>query len=250
MTKRNKKKVVEERWMKKEVEVREEDKFLEKRKIPPLEAKSETQKDYLASLNRNQITVARGHSGCGKSYCASYEAARLLLAKEVSSVIVTRPYAHLGKDYGATPGSDFEKLEPFCRPMLDVLKRYLGAGHYNYCIDKKIIEVVPLEKIQGRSFDEPCCIIADEIQNATKPQVMSLVTRLGWDVSFLAICGDQRQSINRENNALDWIAEFFQRHNISGVDIVNFSEDDCVRSGIVKEILVAFEKEGGFYNTL
>ena len=250
MTKRNKQKVVEERWMKKEKEVQKESKFLEARKIPPLEAASGTQKVYLKSLTENQITVASGHSGAGKSYVASYEAARLLLAKEISHIIVTRPYAHLGKDYGATPGSDFEKLEPFCRPMLDVLKKNLGEGHYNYCIDKKIIEVAPLEKIQGRSFDEPCAIICDETQNASKPQVMSLVTRLGEDVAFLAMCGDPRQSINREENALDWITDFFERHAIPGVGIVHFTENDCVRSGIVRSILIAFEKDGGFYNTL
>ena len=100
------------------------------------------------------------------------------------------------------------------------------------------------------SFDDPCIIICDETQNASRAQVMSLVTRIGEDVAFLSICGDPRQSIYRQENALDWISEFFKRNSIGGVGIVHFTEHDCVRSGIVKDILIAFEREGGFYNTL
>jgi phosphate starvation-inducible protein PhoH len=177
-------------------------------------------------------------------------AAQLLNAGKIEKIFITRPYAHLGKDYGATPGTDAEKLEMFMRPMLDVLKKTLGEGKYQYCIDTKKIETAPLEKIQGRSFDESCAIICDESQCATKPQLLSLVTRLGDGVNFLAILGDPRQSIHKGENALDWITSFFERNNISNVGVVHFTEQDCVRSGIVKDILIAFEKEGGFYNQM
>lgn len=251
MTKRNRA-VVNEGWMaKKEAKgqrVVSESKA--KPSVPEVKPKTEKQREYFDSLRKNIITIASGHAGSGKGFCAAYSGAKLLAEGKIDKIIITRPYAHLGKDYGATPGTDFEKLEPFCKPILDVLRKHLGEGYYNYCINKQVIEIAPLEKIQGRSFDDRCVLIADETQNATKPQLMSLVTRLGEGVNFLAILGDPRQSIKREDNALDWLTRFFQRNPIPFVGIVTFTEEDCVRSGIVRDILVAFEKEGGFYNTL
>jgi len=228
------------------------EKFTDQResRVAPLTPKTNAQREYISSLNTNKITVGSGHSGCGKSYTASYLAALALERGEIDNIYITRPYAHLGNDYGATPGSDFEKLFAFCRPMLDTIKKVVGTQKYEYYIAKEIISIAPLEKIQGRSFDEPCVILADELQNATKPQVLSLVTRLGEGVKFLAMMGDPRQSINRGENALEWITSFFERNKIDGVGITHFTEKDCVRSGIVKSILVAFEKEGGFYNKL
>lgn len=251
MTKRNMKQVVEDRWEKKEEVGRViQDKFKVLRQVPPLQAKTEAQKHYMKSLKENIISLAVGHAGCGKSFCAAYYAAQLLNDNQIEKILVTRPYAHLGTDYGATPGTDFDKLLPFCRPTLDTIKKVLGEGNFNYCVEKGVVEIAPLEKIQGRSFDESCAIIADEMQNATKPQAISLVTRLGEGVNFLSICGDPRQAIKGGENTLDWLTKFFERNNISGVGITHFTEDDCVRSGIVREILIAFEREGGFYNTL
>ncbi len=226
------------------------EKFKEEHRAPTLHAKTEAQKHYLRSLRECQISIASGHAGCGKSFCASYYAADLLNQGKIEKIYITRPYSHLGTDYGATPGDDWEKLFPFCRPMLDTIQKVLGKGKYDYFLEKGMIEIAPLEKIQGRSFDEPCVILADEIQSATKPQVLSLVTRIGEGVEFLAIMGDPRQSIHKGENALEWITNFFTRNKIEGVGVTHFTEDDCVRSGIVRDILIAFEREGGFYNTL
>lgn len=250
MAKRNRQSVQDRRNNKKQEKGRIVNEKHQPVTFPSVEAKTHNQKLYFNSLANNTITIASGHAGCGKGFCAAHEASRLLASKSIEKVIVTRPYSHLGKDYGAVPGTDWEKLEPFCRPILDVLKKNLGDSFYNYCVSHGMIEIAPLEKIQGRSFDEPCVVIADESQCASKAQLMSLVTRLGEGVKFLAIIGDPRQSIHKEDNALNWITSFFERNQIEEVGIIKFTEDDCVRSGIVKDILIAFEKEGGFYNTL
>lgn len=199
-------------------------------------------------LRRNDCVFITGNSG--KTYIPAYKAAELYCDGLIDKIFITRPYAHLGVDYGATPGTDFEKLAGFVRPMLDTLKKAMGEGKYNYCIDNEIIEVSPLEKIQGRSFDERCVIICDEAQNATRPQLVSLVTRIGEDIEYLSICGDPRQSIRNGYNALDFITDFLERNKISDVGVIRFLEEDCVRSGIVREILIALDKEGGFYADL
>ena len=222
----------------------------ERHRPVPLLPKTERQQDYMDSLLYNVITIATGHAGSGKSYVASYRAAELYCEGLIDKIFITRPYAHLGTDYGATPGSDFEKLESFVRPMLDALKKAMGEGKYNYCIDNGIIEVAPLEKIQGRSFDEPCVLICDEAQNASRAQLISLSTRIGSEIEYLAICGDPRQSIVKGYNALEYLTDFFERNKIPNVGVVRFTEEDCVRSGIVKDILIALEKEGGYYADL
>lgn len=252
MAKRNKQQVIDDRWAKKYEQGKpRNEKFAEERHIDALQAKTQSQKVYLKSLNENIITVATGHSGSGKTYCATYRACQLLNSGFIDRIILTRPYAHLGKDAGAVPGGDFEKYAPMVRPMLDVCKKTLGEGKYQYCIDKEIIEICPLEKIQGRSFDEPCAIIADEMQNATRAQSVSLMTRLGEDVAFLAICGDPRQSIKKDSlNTLDWTERFLLKYQIEDVGVIHFTEDDCVRSGMVRNILIGLEKEGGYYTNL
>jgi len=252
VAKRNKQKVVQKRWESKlEGGKIVKEKFNEERTIPALQAKTQRQKEYLKSLNENIITVATGHSGVGKTYCATYRACQLLNSGLIDKIIITRPYAHLGKDAGSVPGDDFDKYYPMVRPMLDVCKKVLGLGKYQYSIDKQIIEVCPLEKIQGRSLDESCAVIADEMQNATRPQAVSLMTRLGEEVSFLAICGDPRQAIHKNGlNTLDWTERFLSKYKINDVGIIRFTEEDCVRSGIVLEILKGLEKEGGYYTDL
>ena len=69
--------------------------------ISEITAKTQNQKHYLDSLSTNTITIASGHAGCGKGYCAAYMASKLLREKSIDRIIVTRPYSHLGKDYGA-----------------------------------------------------------------------------------------------------------------------------------------------------
>lgn len=230
---------------------RKKEKFKQERLIEPLLPKTFAQQQYIDSLDDNIITVATGVAGVGKTFCATYKACQLLNDGWIDKIVLTRPYAHLGKDAGSTPGTDFEKYEPMMRPLLDVCKKLFGNGKYQYFIEKRIIEVAPLEKIQGRSFDEDCAIILDEAQNATRPQVVSLMTRIGEGVDFLAICGDPRQSIKKEvMNTLDWTERFLLKYDIGETGIVRFTEEDCVRSGIVKEILMGLEEEGGYYTNL
>lgn len=252
MPKRNKEQVIKQRWEKKMAKGKDiKEKFMEERSIPALQAKTLAQKAYLKSLNENIITVATGHSGVGKTYCATYKACQLLNKGEIDKILITRPYAHLGKDIGALPGDEFQKYFPMVRPMLDVCKRTLGNGKYQYYLEKGIIEVCPLETIQGRSLDESCAVIADELQNATRPQAVSLMTRLGEDVAFLAMCGDPRQSIYKNGlNTLDWSERFLVKYDVSNVGVIRFTEEDCVRSGIVLEILKGLEQEGGYYTDL
>ena len=97
------------------------------------------------------------------------------------------------------------------------------------------IEICPLAYMRGRTF-ENSWVIGDEMQNSTPSQMKMLLTRLGVG-SKMVIAGDLRQYERgfEENGLLDVI----QKLDADSVNIrhVEFSEDDVVRSEVVKEIL-------------
>jgi phosphate starvation-inducible protein PhoH and related proteins len=222
-------------------------KFIEKetRQVNLL-PKTANQQEYITALRGGvKLVIATGHAGVGKTFCAAYHAAEMYLRGHIQKIIVARPYVSLGKDIGHLPGTEYEKLYPFVRNMLDTLEKVVGTK-YKYMLDNGHIEVQPIEKIQGRSFDERCIVICDETQNVAPNQMRSLVTRIGEGCQMI-LCGDPRQTCIKGLNGLDYIVKVIQDNNIQDTSIIHFSEDDIVRSGMVRDFIIAFEKEGGLY---
>ena len=128
--------------------------------------------------------------------------------------------------------------------MLGYLSEVLGKGMVEQHIqmaDK--IELAPLESIRGRNFDN-AIIISDESSNMTVGEVQALATRLGQNTRWVCI-GDNAQT-DTKHNGLKWFEELVGKHNISNVGIVKLNNNDIVSSGMVKELVIAFEKEGGY----
>lgn len=222
----------------------EEDR-LEKGKAIHIQPKGLNQELFLQSMRKNIITVGSGSSGTGKSYLACRYAASELMAGNIQKIVITRPYvAVAGRTTGFKPNTDIEKLRAFVLPMLGYLSEVLGKGMVEQHIqmaDK--IELAPLESIRGRNFDN-AIIISDESSNMTIGEIQALATRLGQNTRWVCI-GDNAQTDTR-HNGLKWFEELVQKHEISNVGIVKFNHDDIVRSGMVKELVIAFEKEGGY----
>lgn len=204
-------------------------------RAPQLIAKTENQKTYLRLLNSKKLVVALGSAGVGKSFCAAANTADDFIKGLVDRIIVARPYVQMGKYSGARPGSDYEKLYPYVRNILDTVKSRIGDGSYDGALGKKI-EVQALESIRGRSFDGSVVIICDEMQNSTPDEMKSIITRIGEDAQ-LVICGDPHQKDIKGESGLEWLCSFILRHNIPDCGIVEFTEEDCVRSGLVADIL-------------
>lgn len=224
---------------------RRKEKFVEKEvKQINLLPKTINQDIYIKALRAGtQLVIATGHAGVGKTYIGSYHAAEMFLKGYIEKIIVARPYISLGKDIGHLPGTEYEKLYPFVRTMLDTIKKVVGDGKFQYMVEHGQIEVQPIEKIQGRSFDERCIIVVDELQNTYPDQMRSLVTRIGEGCQMV-LCGDPRQTCIKGRNGLDYIEGVITSNNIKGTAIIKFDEDDIVRSGMVKDFIIAFEKEG------
>jgi len=228
------------------------EKFQESRFIPPLIAKNEAQKQALQAFAQKQIVILSGSAGTGKTELMSYWAAKLWREGKLDTVVITRPYQHLGKDYGAVPGSDFEKLLPFVMSMLLKFKRYLGGNVLQAALkntpddllfrDISGINIVPIEKIQGLSFNDRTIVLADELQNATPAQVKALVTRLE-DGSQLIIAGDPIQSALPGKNGLRMLIDTLTNIHHQDISVIHFTPDDNCRSGISGWFANIFEQD-------
>lgn len=200
---------------------------------------------FLKSMRENIITIGSGSSGTGKSYLSCRYAATELLAGNIQKIVITRPYVAVsGRTTGFKPNSDLEKLRAFVLPLIGYLSEVLGAGFVEQHLQQADkIELAPLESIRGRNFDN-CILISDESSNMTVGEFQALSTRLGKNTRWFCI-GDNAQTDTRENG-LRWFENLVDKHYISNVGVVKFTHDDIVRSGMVKELVIAFEKEGGY----
>lgn len=233
------------------------EKFQEARRnsIVPLTAKNENQKLALRAFTEKQLVGLFGSSGVGKTELAVWYACSQWTKGEIDNIVITRPYQHLGADYGATKGNDAEKLLPFCMSMLMKMKRYLGVGvlKNNFKLDgfeelfsdADGIQIVPVEKIQGMSFNERTIIIGDEVQNMSIPQIKAVTTRAEEGCQII-LCGDDKQTALKGKNGLVYLAEKLEQHPHELASIVRFTPEDSCRTGITAHLTKVFEEDGNW----
>ena len=206
---------------------------------PPLNPINNKQKEYLEYLRSHRIIIVNGVFGSGKTYMASAYAADQLRQNKIDKIIVARPYVQTGKTSGFKPGTSLEKLLPYVRNMLDTIRKHVGNGVYGSLLgngSNSRIEVQEVESIRGRSFDESSFLLIDEAQQTSPEEMLSIVTRIS-DQCTLVIMGDDSQRDIPGKSGLSWAIDFFTRHKMEGVGIVDFnSPDDVVRSGIGRDI--------------
>lgn len=198
---------------------------------------TETQRLYDAAIKANIITFATGPAGTGKTWLAAARAADALRAGEIERIIVTRPAVEAGESMGFLPGEMDEKFEPYFRPVRDVFEERLGSGQLEYFLKNKIIEARPLAYLRGATFKNSW-ILFDEAQNTTPVQMKLFLTRIGNDTKVI-ITGDLAQKdIAGMSGLQDALARLKGVRNIAEV---HFEIADIVRSGICRDIVIAYE---------
>lgn len=201
--------------------------------------KNFAQGQYLDSIKRNKITFGIGSAGTGKTYIATAYAAEQLFYRKIDKLILTRPAVEAaGESLGFLPGELIDgKLLPYMIPYMETLNKLLGKSFVEYCLKVGTIEPVPLAYMRGRSFKD-CLIIADEMQSATPIQLQLLLTRMG-DNSRVVINGDIAQRDDVTTTGLEHATN--KIGGLEEVDIIRFHDNDCVRSGICRKILQAYD---------
>lgn len=199
-------------------------------------AKNDSQSFYLESLRSAKVTIGSGPAGSGKSFLAMAIAVDKLLSNEVSKVVITRPIVEAGESLGFLPGTFEEKICPYLLPLLDALNDLVGPTMAKKLLDGGKIEFAPLAYMRGRTFNN-CFVILDEAQNTSIEQMKLFITRIG-EYSQFCVNGDASQSDLRgvPENGLEWVTRKL-RGCSADINVIEFSNNDVVRSEIVKTIL-------------
>lgn len=225
--------------MKRNIRQRKE-KFAQAERSFHIQPKTHTQQLLLDAINSNPIVITMGPAGTGKSFCSASKLAQLYLTGKYDYIILSRANVPTGKTLGAFPGTIEEKLSPWLLPITSVLEKQFGKTKYEYLLNRKTIQMQPLETIRGRSF-ENSLVMVDESQNLTFEEIKAVTTRLGEN-SKMVLSGDASQSDVSNGNGIVKFSSLCMKHNIN-IPVVKFSSDDIVRSDIVGELVRMFEKE-------
>ena len=206
----------------------------------PVKPKTLGQKEYIASVLKNTVTIGVGPAGTGKTYLAVAAAVQAFREKQVNRIILTRPAVEAGERLGFLPGDLQSKVDPYLRPLYDALFDMLGAETYQKYLERGNIEVAPLAYMRGRTLDDSF-IILDEAQNTTPEQMKMFLTRMGVG-SKVVVTGDVTQIDLPERTRSGLVDALHVLKQVKGIAQCYFTEKDVVRHRLVQEIIKAYDR--------
>jgi len=192
----------------------------------------------MALLDPDQhIVVTAGPAGTGKTYLAMLAAVKALKEGVCDRIILTRPAVEVeGEKLGFLPGTLEKKMEPWTRPLFDVMREFYRPQDIVTMLEEGTVEISRLAFMRGRTFKHSY-IIADEMQNATPAQVKMLMTRIGQG-SRIVITGDVEQAdrMGHANGLLD-LSGRLQQQPVSGIAMCAMESKDIQRHSIIGHVL-------------
>ncbi len=253
MGKRNK--VIEANLPKEEVEIEEvfdeyrrQNKILKHNfKLTQISALTKNQKYAFSenALAKNLLMV--GVAGTGKTFLACSFALNDLFNSTCKKIIIIRSSVST-RDQGFLPGTLQEKMALYESPYRDIFSELCSGRRdvYDLLKKKEYLEFMSTSYLRGTTFTD-CTIIVDEVQNCIDHEINSILTRIG-DNSRVILCGDHRQDDLRVLNKSSQISGIKNLTEIAKVmnsfSTIEFEVDDIVRSGFVKEYILARIKLG------
>ena len=212
----------------------------QKQKQVHIHGRNPNQKDYIQKLldPTQTIIFATGPAGTGKTMLAVLAAVKALKEQTTDRLIITRPAVGVDDEkHGFLPGDLNAKMEPWTKPIFDIVREYYTAKQIQTMITEGIIEVSPLAFMRGRTFKN-AFVIADEMQNATPSQMKMLLTRIGDD-SRMVVTGDIAQTDRKEyeNGLLDFQKLYDAYLDSEYISVSKFDHEDIERHPAVAEVL-------------
>lgn len=197
----------------------------------------------LALDKKTKIVFIKGPAGTSKTIISVYVALMLLNQKKISDIIMVRSAVESSENkLGYLPGTSQEKIAPYMEPFLDKLDELLPKGQIETLTKDNRILARPINYLRGLHWAAKA-VIADEVQNFTEKEILTLMTRLG-EFTKLFLCGDPIQSDLQKNQS-----DFLKMYNLYNSDIAKsggiftfeFSNEDIKRSELVKLIIDIYE---------
>jgi len=203
-----------------------------------LRPKTFGQKRYVDAIRKATITFGIGPAGTGKTYLAVAAAVKALQSREVSRIILTRPAVEAGERLGFLPGTLYEKIDPYLKPLYDALFDMMDAEAFSRLMERGTIEVAPLAYMRGRTLNDSF-IILDEGQNTTPEQIKMFLTRLGFG-SKAVVTADVTQIDLPQGQRSGAVVVEEILEGIDGIEFVRLGARDVVRHKIVQDIVEAY----------
>jgi phosphate starvation-inducible protein PhoH and related proteins len=213
------------------------------KKISPMTLNQErVTKAYQAGKNLANI----GSAGTGKTYLSMALALEEVLENEEYTKLIIIRSAVQSREQGFMPGSLNEKMGYYETPYIDIVNDLFGRGDaYQILKQKGMLQFMSTSFVRGLTFDN-AIIIVDECQNMTYQELDTVMTRVG-ESSKIIFCGDMKQDdlkISKHRADVSGLKDFVRViSKMSAFSVVEFTVDDIVRSGIVKEYLIVKERE-------
>jgi phosphate starvation-inducible protein PhoH and related proteins len=207
----------------------------------PVRARTVNQLVLVNDYKTNDLIIAEGPAGTGKTYTSIALAVRALKEREVKKIVLARPAVEAGERLGFLPGDMKDKLDPYLQPLYDALHDMLPFKKLETWIEDGTVQIAPLAFMRGRTL-ENAFVILDEAQNATISQLKMFLTRMGVSSKFI-MTGDTTQIDLPRKNESGLLQAMRILSNIEGISIIKFDERDIVRHKLVKRIVRAYENE-------
>lgn len=208
-----------------------------------LSPKGPNQEQAVEFFNQGYNLLMHGYAGTGKTYLALAMGLQQVLKNHYKKVVVVRS-AVPTRDIGFLPGTAKQKMEVYELPYKQICNELFKRGDaYDILNNKFMYEFIPTSYIRGTTLND-CIVIVDEINNMTFHELDSVITRAGYNCNMI-FCGDYRQSDLIQSNQLSGIVNFMSiTNNIETFKNVEFGIDDIVRSGLVRDYIIAKADQG------
>ncbi|HAX94307.1 MAG TPA: phosphate starvation-inducible protein PhoH [Bacteroidales bacterium] len=207
----------------------------------PIRARTVNQVSLVNFYKVNDLIIAEGPAGTGKTYTSIALAVKALKEREVKKIVLARPAVEAGERLGFLPGDMKEKLDPYLQPLYDALHDMIPFKKLETLMEDGTIQIAPLAFMRGRTL-ENAFVILDEAQNATVSQLKMFLTRMGVSSKFI-MTGDTTQIDLPKRSESGLLQAMRILAGIEGVSIIRFDERDIVRHKLVRHIVRAYEKD-------
>ena len=201
---------------------------------------TDKQKQFLENAldPKTNLMFVNGPAGSSKTYVSIYCGLRYLTDQAVEELVYIRNAVE-SSDHklGFLPGAQDDKMAPYLEPLKDKLEEFLSIVDIRYLQQEERIYGIPVGFLRGASWENKF-IVVDEAQNMTEKELITIMTRVGEN-SKLFICGDTMQSDIGNKSGFNNIRELFGDSDSKshGIHSFEFTEDDIVRSELVKFIV-------------
>jgi phosphate starvation-inducible protein PhoH and related proteins len=207
-------------------------------KIAPLTA---NQAEVFRAWSENKHLLLTGSAGTGKTFLSLYLLLREYENQHYHNIIILRSIVPT-RDIGYLPGSLEEKIQAYMEPYAAIFgELYQRSDAWQIWLKKGVIDFHSTSFLRGLTFRR-ALILVDEAQNCSFHELDSIITRMGED-SRIIFCGDQAQSDFYRDTDKKGFPQFSQiLQELDEFSTINFTQEDIVRSGLVRHYLLQKEK--------